>query len=42
MPKNNQEFWAKKLDGNKIRDRVVTRKLRKMGWSVVRVWDFAS
>jgi DNA mismatch endonuclease (patch repair protein) len=39
MPRNNQEFWAKKLDGNKIRDRVVTRKLRRMGWSVVRVWE---
>ena len=39
MPKNNQEFWEKKLLGNKARDRFVTRELRKMGWRVVRVWE---
>ena len=39
MPKNNQEFWAKKLQGNKDRDKFVTRELRKMGWVVVRVWE---
>jgi len=39
MPRNNQEFWAKKLQGNKDRDRFVSRELRKMGWSVVRVWE---
>ncbi len=39
MPKNNQEFWAKKLGGNKTRDKLVNRELRKMGWKVVRVWE---
>jgi DNA mismatch endonuclease, patch repair protein len=39
MPKNNQEFWAKKLQGNKVRDRLVTRTLRKLGWKVIRVWE---
>ncbi len=39
MPKNNQEFWAKKLGGNKTRDKFVNRELRKMGWVVVRVWE---
>jgi DNA mismatch endonuclease (patch repair protein) len=39
LPKNNRNFWVKKLDGNKIRDRLVTRELRKMGWKVVRVWE---
>jgi len=39
MPKNNQEFWAKKLGGNKTRDKLVNRELRKMGWVVVRVWE---
>lgn len=38
-PKNNQGFWKKKLEGNKVRDRFVTRELRKMGWKVVRVWE---
>ena len=39
MPKNNQEFWEKKLLGTKVRDRFVTRELRRMGWKVVRVWE---
>ena len=39
MPRNNREFLVKKLEGNKIRDRLVTRELRKMGWRVVRVWE---
>jgi len=39
LPKNNQEFWAKKLLGNKVRDRLVNRELRKLGWKVVRVWE---
>jgi len=39
MPKNNQEFWEKKLRENKERDKFVTRKLRRLGWKVVRVWE---
>jgi len=39
MPKNNQEFWEKKLQGNKVRDKYVSRELKKMGWRVVRVWE---
>lgn len=38
-PKNNSEFWAKKLGGNVARDRLVTRTLRKAGWHVLRVWE---
>jgi len=29
----------KKLGGNKTRDKLVNRELRKMGWKVVRVWE---
>jgi len=39
MPQNNREFWEKKLQGNKDRDKLVTRELRKMGWKVIRVWE---
>jgi len=39
MPKNNRAFWKKKLDGNKARDRFVTRELKKTGWRVVRAWE---
>jgi DNA mismatch endonuclease, patch repair protein len=27
------------LGGNKTRDKLVNRELRKMGWKVVRVWE---
>lgn len=40
-PKNNAEFWRKKLDGNRARDRRVDRELRKAGWRVVRIWEHA-
>ena len=39
MLKNNPEFWAKKLQANKDRDKFVTHELRKLGWNVVRVWE---
>ncbi|MDP1547523.1 MAG: hypothetical protein Q8L87_16060 [Anaerolineales bacterium] len=39
MPKNNREFWEKKLQGNMERDKLVNRELRRMGWKVVRVWE---
>ena len=38
-PKNNADWWAAKLDGNRARDRKVTRTLRSQGWRVVRVWE---
>jgi DNA mismatch endonuclease (patch repair protein) len=38
-PKNNREFWRKKLAGNKTRDQLVTRTLRRAGWRVVRIWE---
>ena len=39
LPRNNQEFWAKKLQANKDRDKFVSRELKKAGWKVVRVWE---
>ena len=40
-PKNNAAFWRKKLAGNKRRDALVNRTLRKAGWRVVRLWECA-
>ena len=39
MPKTRAEWWAAKLERNKMRDRIVNRSLRKEGWTVVRVWE---
>ncbi len=40
-PANNRVFWKKKLAGNKTRDRVVNRMLRRTGWHVLRIWEHA-
>jgi DNA mismatch endonuclease (patch repair protein) len=40
-PANNRAFWKKKLAGNKTRDRLVNRTLRRAGWKVVRIWEHA-
>ena len=41
QPKNNAEFWQRKLDANKARDRLVTRTLKQSGWRVIRIWEHA-
>jgi DNA mismatch endonuclease (patch repair protein) len=38
-PANNRAFWRRKLAGNKTRDRVVNRTLRRAGWRVLRIWE---
>jgi DNA mismatch endonuclease (patch repair protein) len=38
-PKDNAEYWEKKIRRNMARDRLVTQTLREKGWHVVRVWE---
>jgi DNA mismatch endonuclease (patch repair protein) len=38
-PKNNGEFWEKKLGANKKRDELVNEELGKAGWVVIRIWE---
>jgi DNA mismatch endonuclease, patch repair protein len=38
-PKTRRKFWREKFEGNIERDRTVQRKLRKLGWKVVVVWE---
>ena len=33
------DFWKKKISGNRERDTVNHRKLRQMGWTVIRLWQ---
>ncbi len=33
------EFWVKKICGNRARDRKNHQILRRMGWSVIRLWQ---
>ena len=39
MPKTNQKFWVDKIERNKWRDTKNKKMLRKMGWSVMTVWE---
>ena len=34
-----KKFWRNKIEDNMRRDRRVTRKLRREGWSVLRFWE---
>jgi DNA mismatch endonuclease (patch repair protein) len=38
-PKSNLRFWQRKFEENVRRDRVAGRRLRKLGWHVVVVWE---
>ena len=33
------EFWHKKIERNRKRDKICHRRLRYMGWQVMRVWE---
>jgi DNA mismatch endonuclease (patch repair protein) len=39
LPKSRTEFWHTKIDENRRRDNRVRRKLRKMGYRTMRVWE---
>jgi DNA mismatch endonuclease, patch repair protein len=38
-PSSNTAYWQPKIDRNVKRDRRTRAALRRMGWSVVRVWE---
>ncbi|UYO46229.1 very short patch repair endonuclease [Rhodopseudomonas palustris] len=39
IPKTNEAFWREKLERNRARDRAVMRRLRKLGWNPLRIWQ---
>jgi DNA mismatch endonuclease (patch repair protein) len=38
-PSSSRKYWDKKVKHNKARDKRVTAKLRRSGWSVIRIWE---
>ena len=40
-PSSNPSYWLPKLARNKRRDRNVSKKLRRAGWRVLRIWTHA-
>jgi DNA mismatch endonuclease (patch repair protein) len=39
LPKSRIAFWTDKLDGNRQRDLINIRWLRKDGWKVLQIWE---
>lgn len=38
-PKSNTTFWKQKFAANVLRDQQDRRRLRKLGWRVILVWE---
>jgi DNA mismatch endonuclease (patch repair protein) len=38
-PATNQAFWDVKVQRNKARDKEVNKELRRLGWTVIRIWE---
>lgn len=39
VPKSRVEFWEAKLTANRNRDKKNLRKLKKLGWSILVIWE---
>ncbi len=39
IPKTNTEFWQKKRLSNKLRDSKNRKELKKLGWSILVIWE---
>jgi DNA mismatch endonuclease, patch repair protein len=38
-PKSRLEYWGPKITGNVRRDRLNLRRLRRLGWAILVVWE---
>jgi len=39
VPRHNRRWWLTKIEGNRARDRRKADRLRRLGWSVVTIWE---
>lgn len=39
MPKTNTDFWEKKINRNRERDKEEQKRLADMGWHVIVIWE---
>ncbi len=39
MPKSRQNYWSKKIGGNRKRDSAINKELARRGYKVIRVWE---
>jgi DNA mismatch endonuclease, patch repair protein len=38
-PKTRTDYWLKKIEKNKQRDKIVNKKLKNEGWFILRFWE---
>ena len=38
-PRTNADYWARKIEGNKRRDKRNTKNLKKLGYRILVVWE---
>jgi DNA mismatch endonuclease, patch repair protein len=38
-PKSNARWWSEKIRDNRTRDRDTSRRLERLGWTVLRLWE---
>lgn len=38
-PKENEEFWSKKIGANIEHDKTITEMFESKGWTVIRIWE---
>jgi len=38
-PQDNRDYWTKKIEKNKKRDKEVTKRLTEKNWTVIRLWE---
>lgn len=39
FPVSNKEYWNRKIERNRIRDKKTSNILREKGWTVIRIWE---
>ena len=39
IPETNRDYWVKKINRNKDRDKEVNTHYKKIGWKILRVWE---
>jgi DNA mismatch endonuclease (patch repair protein) len=40
LPQSNTNYWINKINRNQLRDKTVSKELRKTGWRVIRIWEY--
>jgi DNA mismatch endonuclease, patch repair protein len=39
IPKSNIEYWGRKLERNKARDKEINKYYKDNGWDLIRIWE---